>query len=166
MKNIIVSWSGGKDSALALYELLKNEKLRVSALLTTVTEDYDRVSMHGVRRVLLEGQAASLGLPLEIVLISKNASHAEYESKMKVALAKYRDAGTSAVAFGDIFLEDVRKYRQDQLAALEMGGIFPLWKRNALELAHAFTQNDRILALTIRVKVMAAWNPGFRQLPA
>ena len=138
MENVIVSWSGGKDSAIALYEILKNENYRVSALLTTVTEDYDRISMHGVRRILLEQQVASLGFPLEKVFIAKNASNAEYESKMEQVLAKYREVGTTSVVFGDIFLEDLRKYREDKLATLDMRGIFPIWKRNTQELVHTF----------------------------
>lgn len=137
MENVLVSWSGGKDSAVALYEILKNQNYHVSALLTTVTEDYDRISMHGVRRILLERQVASLGFPLETVLISKNASNEEYEANMGRVLAKYKAAGTTSVVFGDIFLEDLRKYREDKLATLEMRGIFPIWKRDTPELAHS-----------------------------
>lgn len=137
MENVLVSWSGGKDSAIALYEILKNQNFHISALLTTVTEDYDRISMHGVRRILLERQVASLGFPLETVLISKNASNEEYEANMGRVLAKYKAAGTTSVMFGDIFLEDLRKYREDKLAALELRGIFPIWKRDTRELARS-----------------------------
>ena len=137
MENVLISWSGGKDSAIALYEILKYGNYQISALLTTLTEDYDRISMHGVRRILLERQVASLGFPLEKVLIPKNASNEEYESNMEAVLAKYKEAGTSSVVFGDIFLEDLRKYREDKLASLGMQGIFPLWKRDTLELAHS-----------------------------
>ena len=137
MENVLVSWSGGKDSALALYEILKTQNYQISALLTTVTEDYDRISMHGVRRILLEQQVAGLGFPLEKVLIPKNASNEEYESNMARVLAKYKEAGTTSVVFGDIFLEDLRKYREDKLASLGMRGIFPLWKRDTRELANS-----------------------------
>jgi uncharacterized protein (TIGR00290 family) len=137
MESVLVSWSGGKDSAMALYEILKNKDYRVAALLTTVTEDFDRISMHGVRRVLLERQAASLGLPLEIVLIPKNASNEQYEANMGSVLAKHKDTGTSSVVFGDIFLEDLRKYREDKLATLDMRGIFPLWKKDTRYLARS-----------------------------
>jgi len=137
MESVLVSWSGGKDSALALYEILKTKSYQVSALVTTVTEDYDRISMHGVRRILLERQAAALGFPLETVLISKNASNEEYEAKMGQVLAKYRATGVNAVIFGDIFLEDLRKYREAKLATLDMRGIFPIWKRNTTELARS-----------------------------
>ncbi len=135
---VILAWSGGKDSALALYELQKTENYEVAALLTTITRDYDRTSMHGLRRILLERQAKSLGFALEKVFISKNTTNEEYESKMREALAKYLTAGVSSVVFGDIFLEDVRKYREDNLSKIGMKAIFPVWKSDTTELAHTF----------------------------
>ena len=137
-EKVLFSWSGGKDSAMALYELQRARSYEISALLTVVTEDYDRISMHGVRRVLLERQADSLGYPLEEIFISKNASNEEYESKMRDVLVKYREAGVSSVVFGDVLLEDVRRYREDNLAKVGMRGIFPLWKRDTTELANTF----------------------------
>ena len=137
-EKVLFSWSGGKDSAMALYELQMAHSYEISALLTVVTEDYDRISMHGVRRILLERQADSLGYPLEKILISKNASNEEYESKMRNVLVKYRETGVSSVVFGDIFLEDVRRYREDRLAKIGMKGIFPLWKRDTTKLANTF----------------------------
>jgi len=134
----ISSWSGGKDAALALHELQKQGMYEISALLTTVTDEYDRVSMHGVRSTLLELQAESLGLPLEKVFISKNASNEEYDSTMRQVLEKYSTAGVSAVVFGDVFLDDVRKYREDNLSRIGMTGLFPLWKRDTAELARTF----------------------------
>ncbi len=138
MEQVLVAWSGGKDSAVALYKVLKSQEYQVAALLTTVTEDYDRVSMHGVRRSLLERQAEVLGLPLEKVYIPKNASNDEYESNMRQALTRYKQAGVTSVVFGDIFLEDLREYREGNLAKLDMRGLFPLWKRDTRELAHSF----------------------------
>ena len=138
MNRVVMSWSGGKDGALALAQLLEDGRFEVAALLTTVTTDYDRISMHGVRRSLLEQQAASLGLPLEIVPISKNASNDEYESSMARMLQKHRDSGVTAVAFGDIFLEDLRKYREDKLKLADMSAVFPIWKRETRELARSF----------------------------
>jgi uncharacterized protein (TIGR00290 family) len=137
-KKVILSWSGGKESALALHKLAKSENCEIAALLTTVTREYDRTSMHGVRRSLLERQAESLGFALEKVFISKNTSNEEYESKMRGVLAKYLTAGVSSVVFGDVFLEDVRKYREDNLSKIGMKAIFPLWKRDTNELAHTF----------------------------
>ena len=137
-KRALFTWSGGKDSVMALYELQKVGSYEISALLTTVTKDYDRVSMHGVKRSLLEQQADSLGYPLEEVLISKDASNEEYEAKMKEILEKYLKAGISTVVFGDIFLEDLRKYREENLSNIGMKAVFPIWKRNTAELAHTF----------------------------
>ena len=138
IERIAVSWSGGKDSALALYEIQKTGRYEILSLLTTVTEDYDRVSMHGVRRILLEQQAESIGYSLEKVFISRNASSEEYEHKMREVLAKYLAAGVSSMVFGDVFLEDVRKYREDNLSKMGMKGIFPIWKRDTSELALSF----------------------------
>jgi uncharacterized protein (TIGR00290 family) len=135
---VLLSWSGGKDSALALYELWKGEGYEVAALLTTVTADYDRVNMHGVRRVLLEQQAHALGLPLEEVFIAADASDEEYGVKMREVLERYARDGVSAVAFGDIFLEDVRRYREEKLAQVGMRAVFPLWGRDTAGLAHTF----------------------------
>jgi uncharacterized protein (TIGR00290 family) len=137
-EKVILSWSGGKDSALALHELRKTGNYEILALLTTVTGDYDRVSMHGVRRVLLEQQAVSLGLPLEKVFISAHTSNEEYAATMREVLGRYQAAGVSGVAFGDIFLEDVRGYREDNLSKIGMRGVFPLWGRDTTELASAF----------------------------
>jgi len=139
METILMSWSGGKDSALALHEIRKDKELRVAALLTTLTEGYDRISMHGVRRALLEQQAAALGLPLEKIYISQNASNDEYEANMAQVLARYKALGVTAVAFGDIFLEDLRRYREQKLASLELKALFPLWKKDTLALAHSLT---------------------------
>ena len=139
MKNkLIFSWSGGKDSALALYELHKAGKYEILTLITTVTEDYDRVSMHGVRRELLEEQARSMELPLEIILLSVNAKDGEYERKMENLLVKYKLKGTSRVCFGDIFLEDLKEYREGNLQKVQMEGIYPIWKRDSNELAQTF----------------------------
>ena len=137
-ERVLFTWSGGKDSAMALYELQKSQSYEIAALLTTVTEDFNRISMHGVRHILLERQAESLGFPLERVLISRNSSNEEYESSMREVLERYKADGIESVVFGDIFLEDVRKYREDNLSRIGMEGIFPLWGRDTLELAHAF----------------------------
>ena len=138
MEKVLFAWSGGKDSAMALYEAQKSEKYDVAALLTTVTQDYDRISMHGVRRALLEEQAALLGIPLETILISKHSSNEEYEAKMKEALVRYKKEDIVSVVFGDIFLEDLKKYREDNLAKVGLKGVFPIWKRDTRELAAAF----------------------------
>ena len=138
MEKILFTWSGGKDSALALYELQKVYNYKILALLTTITDGYDRISMHGVRNTLLEHQIESLGFPLEKIHISKDSSNEEYEVKMKNTLLRYRAQGVSLVAFGDIFLEDLRRYREENLLKIGLKGIFPLWRRDTTALAHTF----------------------------
>jgi uncharacterized protein (TIGR00290 family) len=137
-ERVIVGWSGGKDSALALYEVLNSGGYEVLVLLTTVTKDYDRISIHGVRSVLLEQQAKALDITLEKMFTRKGASDAEYESELLEALKRHRDNGVLSVVFGDIFLEDVRKYRERLLTKVGMKGIFPLWKKDTKELASRF----------------------------
>lgn len=138
-ERVLLSWSGGKDSAMTLFELQRGG-YEVAALLTTITEPYDRISMHGVRRVVLERQAEALGLPLRPIFISSCCMNEEYEQKMKEALLAYQPDGVQSVAFGDIFLEDLRTYREGTLAKIGMKGLFPIWKRNTGELARTFLE--------------------------
>lgn len=133
---VVVTWSGGKDSALALRSVAA--ECEVTALLTTITSDYDRVSMHGVRTSLLERQAEALGFPLEEVYIGKSSSNSDYEAGMAAILRKYRELGVRSVVFGDLFVEDIRRYREGNLAKLDMFAIFPLWGLNTTELARNF----------------------------
>jgi uncharacterized protein (TIGR00290 family) len=137
MEKVLVAWSGGKDSALALHKIQK-EGLEIAALLTTVTEEYDRISMHGVRRTLLERQSRALGLPLEMVFIPPETSNEIYEARMAAALAKYAKQCVTTVVFGDLFLEDIRAYREKQLSKTDLKACFPLWGNNSLELAREF----------------------------
>jgi uncharacterized protein (TIGR00290 family) len=137
-EDILFCWSGGKDSAMALHALQSAHCHHVSALLTTVTEEYNRISMHGVRRVLLERQAVSIGLSLHAVLIPPQCVNATYEARMKEALNEHLLRGVQQVAFGDIFLEDLRVYREKNLAQLGMEALFPIWKRDTRELAREF----------------------------
>jgi uncharacterized protein (TIGR00290 family) len=134
---LALSWSGGKDSALALHAL-DREGRRPGALITTVTDAYDRISMHGVRRELLAKQADALGLPLVEVPIPVGCDNQEYEARMAEAFASPRLALVQAVAFGDLFLEDVRAYREERLSASGRHGLFPLWGRDTGELAREF----------------------------
>jgi len=134
----LLSWSGGKDSALALNRIKNDENYRLVAFLTSLTEDYNRISMHGIRQVLLERQVESLGLPLESVYISKNSSNAEYESKMRSVLNKFIKNGVTSVVFGDVHLEDVRKYREENLSRIGMKAVFPLWGSDTSDLATEF----------------------------
>jgi len=135
---VLVSWSGGKDSCLALYEIQKASTIRVEALITTVTRDFDRISMHGVRRVLLERQAESLGLPLQQVFITKGAANDEYERSMGETFAPYQRRGIDVVVFGDLFLQDIRTYREQLLARFNMTGSFPVWGRDTTQFIREF----------------------------
>ncbi|MGH7860524.1 MAG: diphthine--ammonia ligase [Candidatus Binatia bacterium] len=137
-ERVLFSWSGGKDSAMALHEVRSRGEVEVAALVTTVTEGFDRVSMHGVRRELLARQAQALGVPLEEVVIPRGATNEQYESRLEAALLRYREQGVSRVAYGDLFLEDIRAYREAHLARIGMRGLFPIWKRDTTEMARSF----------------------------
>jgi uncharacterized protein (TIGR00290 family) len=136
----LVSWSGGKDSALALHRVLADGTVRVDGLLTTVTDEYDRISMHGVRRALLEAQAAALGLPLEVVRIPPACGDAEYEAATTTALAGYAARGGEAIVFGDLYLADIRAYRERLLAPLPLAPRFPLWLEDTAAMARRFVR--------------------------
>lgn len=135
-----MSWSGGKDSALALAALQADPAYRVVALLTTVTAGYDRISIHGVRRALLAAQAMSIGLPVHEVVLEPQSSNAAYDAAVERALAdvRARYPAVRRVAYGDLFLEDVRRYREERLEPLGFEGLFPLWGQPTDRLAREF----------------------------
>lgn len=124
---VLLSWSSGKDSAWALHVLRQRMDVDVVGLLTTFNEAADRVAMHAVRRTLVEAQAEAIGLPLWPVLLPWPCTNADYEQRMADAWAKAEDAGITHVAFGDLFLEDVRAYREQQLAGTGLTSLFPIW---------------------------------------
>ncbi|KFF15152.1 Dph6-related ATP pyrophosphatase [Flavobacterium hydatis] len=129
MKKIaLFNWSSGKDSALALYKIQQEKEFEINCLLTSVNQQFQRISMHGVRVELLEQQAKSIGLPLEIMQIPEMPTMEVYEEVMTKTLAKLKDQGVKNSIFGDIFLEDLRKYREDKLVNIGFEGVFPLWK--------------------------------------
>jgi uncharacterized protein (TIGR00290 family) len=136
--SLALAWSGGKDSALTLLALRRELGCDPCALVTTVTDTYNRISMHGVRRELLALQAHALGLPLVELLIPPSCSNEIYEAHMREVLASERLGSVTEVAFGDLFLEDVRAYREERLAAAGKRGLFPLWARDTSELARHF----------------------------
>ena len=138
---IACCFSGGKDSVLALQALRHEGRWDVVRLVTTVTDAYDRVSMHGVRRDLLRAQASSLGLPLTEVVVPPESTNAIYEREMGRAFADLHVAGLRAVAFGDIFLEDLRQYRERQLSEHGLTCLFPLWQKPTTALARTFIAN-------------------------
>jgi len=158
-ESILFCWSGGKDSAMALHSLLQQQKFRVTALLTTVTEGYERISMHGVRRELLQCQVESIGLPLHEVRIPPHCVNSIYEARMQQAVRIFYDRGVRKVAFGDIFLEDLRAYREKNLAGMGITALFPIWKRDTRELVRFFhLQRFRATAVCIDPKVL---DPSF-----
>ncbi len=158
-KKIVVAWSGGKDSAMALWRLQGDERYQVVGLLTTLTEDYDRIQMHGVRRVLLEAQAEALGLRLIEVWVPMHASNDAYEAAMKRSLEKLREQGVSALVFGDLFLEDVRAYRERMMADSGLTPMFPLWREDTRLLSGMFLSAG-FRATVVCVDPMAL-PPGF-----
>jgi uncharacterized protein (TIGR00290 family) len=137
---VVLSWSSGKDSALTLGALLEDPGVEPVALLTTVTEGYDRVSIHGVRRALLHAQARAIGLPLHEITLQPASSNAFYDAAFAQTLQELRSTypGVRRIAFGDLFLEDVRLYREERLAAAGWKGMFPLWGLSTASLARTF----------------------------
>jgi len=134
----IFNWSSGKDSALALYTILKENQFEVTSLLTSINKEFQRISMHGVHVSLLEQQAESLGLPLIKMELPQEPSMEEYHQIMTRTMNEIQSRGITHSIFGDIFLEDLRRYREDQLRAIGMEAVFPLWKQNTTDLIHQF----------------------------
>lgn len=138
MQRVILSWSGGKDSLLALETLREDPDVELAGLLTSVNQGYGRITMHGVREALLDAQAAALGLPLIKVMLPERPDNATYEARMSEAVETLKADGVDAVAFGDLFLEDVRGYRERQMKRAGMPARFPIWGRDTSELAQHF----------------------------
>jgi uncharacterized protein (TIGR00290 family) len=149
-EHVVLSWSGGKDSALALAALMEDPGVEVVGLLTSITSGYDRVSIHGVRRALLEAQGNALGLPIYEIALEPSCSNAEYEAAFHtgLGLARARHPHLTAIAFGDLFLEDVRDYRERLLAGTGLRPMFPLWGEPTLVLA------ERCIALGITARLV------------
>ncbi len=132
------NWSGGKDSALALYHAQKTKQYSIERLLTNINGKHRRISMHGVREELLELQAEAIGIPLQKIILPEEPSMSEYESTMKETMEQFQKEKFTHAFFGDIFLEDLKKYREEQLAKVGITAVFPLWKRDTVELMHEF----------------------------
>lgn len=138
----IFNWSGGKDSALALYYCLKNPELDIKYLVTTINDSVDRISMHGVRVELLIKQAESIGIPLYQVRLPEMPGMKEYDDIMRQTMKHFKAEGITHAIFGDIFLQDLKDYRDARLAEVGMTGIYPLWKRDTAELINEFLELD------------------------
>lgn len=133
-----MNWSGGKDSSLCLHKILQQPQYSVECLLTSVNATHDRISMHGVRRSLLEAQAASIGLPLQTIELPEQPGMQEYEQAMRERVTSLQQEGYSHAVFGDIFLEDLKRYREQQLQQLDLQAVFPLWQISTQELMQEF----------------------------
>ncbi|SEM20941.1 MJ0570-related uncharacterized domain-containing protein [Chryseobacterium taichungense] len=134
----IFNWSSGKDSAFALYKIVKEDQFEITSLLTSINKEFQRISMHGVHISLLEKQAESLGFPLIKMELPQEPTMEEYQDMMSKTMNETKSQGITHSVFGDIFLEDLRKYREDQLESVGIKGIFPLWKINTTDLIHDF----------------------------
>ncbi len=137
-EKVVFNWSGGKDSALCLHEILQDQNYEVASLLTTISQPYQRISMHGVRVELLDIQAERIGLPLLKIPIPEMPTMEAYDNTMAAVLLQLKNRGVTASVFGDIFLEDLRNYREDKLAELNLKGVFPLWKKSTRKLIRKF----------------------------
>jgi uncharacterized protein (TIGR00290 family) len=133
-----MNWSGGKDSSLCLHAIRQDSRYQVDCLLTSVNAAHDRVSMHGVRRSLLQAQARSIGLPLHTIELPEQPGMKEYEQAMLEKVSALKSDGYTHAVFGDIFLEDLKRYREEKLGTVDVQGVFPLWKRDTGELMRDF----------------------------
>jgi len=134
----LFNWSSGKDSALALYKILQNSDYKIECLLTSVNQKYERISMHGVRLELLQAQAESIGIALKIMEIPEMPTMEVYEEVMTQTLSNLKDSGITHSVFGDIFLEDLRQYRENQLLKIDFKGVFPIWNIPTKDLIQEF----------------------------
>lgn len=147
-KRVMLSWSSGKDSAWALQRLRADPDVELAGLFTTVNREFDRVAMHGVRRSLLEAQAASIGLPLQTIPIPHPCPNEEYEAAMSAFVARAKAGGVTHFAFGDLFLEDIRRYREQKLAGTGIEPLFPLWGEATRALAQEMVAHGLRAAIT------------------
>ncbi len=138
MKKAYFNWSSGKDSALALYHVIQNKEFDVTQLITTVNKDFNRISMHGLREELLNKQAASIGIPLHKIYFSADLTMDDYNATMKKETSLLEEKGYHHTIFGDIFLEDLKEYRDKKLAEVGITGVYPLWKRDTKEILKEF----------------------------
>ncbi|HAP60554.1 MAG TPA: ATP-binding protein [Cytophagales bacterium] len=154
-KQTFFNWSTGKDSALALWHLQQQEEYQVKHLLTTINAHHDRVTMHGLRRSLYDAQMQALGIPYSTVELPEMPDMTTYEEQMNRALQPLLAEGYTHAAYGDIFLEDLKKYRDDELAKAGLTGVYPIWKRDTRELAKEFIERGfRAVIVTCKAELM------------
>ncbi|GAL83557.1 hypothetical protein MYP_784 [Sporocytophaga myxococcoides] len=175
MQKAVFCWSGGKDSAFALYKTISSGAFEILALLTTINSAYSRVSMHGVREELMDLQAKHIGIPLYKVYIPEVCTNEEYEKQMEEAMIYWKEKGVSHIIFGDIFLEDLKRYREEKLEKVGMKAVFPLWKEDTAELLSSFLKlgfktmicsgsckniNEELVGETLSEEIVGLMSPG------
>lgn len=158
-RRILLSWSSGKDSAWSLFTLRQDPHNCIVGLLTTINEEFDRIAMHAVRRELLEAQADAAGVDLWPVFIPRNCPNELYEETMRAVLAKAKDDGIAAIAFGDLFLEDIRRERETKMAGMGFELLFPLWGTQTARLAEEMLNGG--LKATVTCVDPRALDPSF-----
>ncbi|GAA3507976.1 diphthine--ammonia ligase [Aquimarina addita] len=157
MHKTYFNWSSGKDSCLALYEILQQQEYQILTLVTTINKDFNRVSMHGLRELLLDQQVENLGFPIKKIEFPKDVSMTSYNEVMQRNVIELKNEGYTHCIFGDIFLEDLRKYREEQLQTIGMKAVFPLWKRNTRELLLEFIkQGFKAITVCVNAKYLDA----------
>lgn len=155
MKDIALSWSSGKDAAYALLQLQKWDDFRVKKLFSTLDQEKERVSMHGIRESLLDAQANALGIPIRKVFLPENLSMSSYDRIIQKEYIKIKSEEVHTLAFGDILLDDLKTYREKQLKSLKMNAVFPIWKINTTDLAHKIIRSGiKAIVVTINRKVL------------
>lgn len=155
MNKAYLNWSSGKDAAFALYKIQKSEEFSIEKLITTVNSEVDRVSMHGLRKELLIKQAESIGIPLKLIEMKGNVSMTEYNALITEAVTQLKSINYTHSIFGDIFLEDLRKYREDQLGKIGIEAVFPLWKKDTKHLITDFIDlGFKAITVCVNAKVL------------
>ncbi len=151
----VMHWSGGKDSSLALYQTLYSSQWKIDCLLTTINESYGRIAMHGVRESLLEKQAEAIGIPLRKLYLPVMPSMEVYEGRMRETLLDLKEKGVNTSIYGDIFLEDLRKYRENQLEQLGLQAAFPVWGKPTLQLVREFIEKGfKAVAVCVNARLL------------
>ena len=149
MKKAFFNWSGGKDSSLALYYILKQKEYKIETLLTNISEEHQRISMHGVSLDVLKAQTSRMGLPLDTMALPKGLDMEAYDNMMKLKMTSYVEKGFKYGIFGDIFLEDLKLYREEKLRTVNLEGVFPLWQQPTSKIIQDF------ISLGFKAKVVA-----------
>ena len=157
MQKALMNWSSGKDACFALWQALQSGRYDIKYLFTTLSAQYRRVSMHGLSEALLDAQVGSVGIPLRKAWLPEQASMEDYNAIMQAEMAFMRAQGITTSIFGDIFLEDLKKYREEQLATVGMEGVFPIWKRDSRELVESMiSEGFKAVIVCVNAELLSA----------